>query len=84
MATQSWMRATERDRARTVDILCCARTGRQNSAELDELAKSAFQVRTLGGLRGLIAEDLARRLVAPQPSDVPWQPGTSHGRSLCR
>lgn len=75
MANQSWMRAAHRDREETVEILRCAyMEGRLNSAELDERAETAFQARTLGELRGLIADIPPRSPAIPLPSGVPWQP----------
>ena len=89
MATESWMRAADREREETVEILRCAYTeGRLTSAELDERAEAAFKAPTLGELRGLIADISSCGPVAPLPPDLPWpgaprQPRPSAaGRSL--
>lgn len=48
MATESWMRAADRDREETVEILRCAYTeGRLTSAELDEQQKRPSRRRRL-------------------------------------
>jgi hypothetical protein len=76
MATESWMRATDRDREETVEILRWAYAeGQLNLTELDERAEMAFRARTAGELRGLIADISPRRSVAPLPSDGPGRPG---------
>lgn len=77
MATESWMRAAERDREETVDILRWAYAeGQLNLTELEERAEMAFRARTVGELRGLIADISPRRSVAPLPADGPRRPGT--------
>jgi hypothetical protein len=77
MATENQMRAADRDREETVEILRRAYAeGRLNYMELDERADAVFRARTYGELRYLTADIPPPRSVAPLPSDRPWRPGT--------
>lgn len=78
MAAESWMRAADRDREETVEILRQAYTdGRLDDAELQERTGMAFRARTIGELRDLMADILPRGFVTCLPSDQPWQQGAS-------
>lgn len=57
MAANDWMRAADRDRERTVEILREAYAeGRLDHTELDERTDAAFRARTWGELRRLTAD----------------------------
>lgn len=76
MAVESWMRAADADREEAVEILRQAYAeGRLEPAELDERTGMAFRARTIGQLRGLIADIPRGGWAAPLPSDRPWRPG---------
>jgi Flp pilus assembly protein TadB len=78
MAAESWMRAADRDREETVEILRQAYTeGRLDPAELSERTDTAFRARTIGELRDLMADVLPRGSVNCLPSDEAWPPGAS-------
>lgn len=75
MAVAGWMRAADSDREHTVEILRQAYAeGRLEPAELDERTGAAFQARTIGELRGLLADIPRRSSAACLPSDQPWRP----------
>ena len=77
MATESWMRAADRDREETVEVMRWAYAeGRLNTAELEERAEAAFRARTLGELHGLIADIPPRSSATPLPSDLSRWTGT--------
>lgn len=81
MAADSWMRAADRDREETVDVLRQAYAeGRLDPAELDERTGTAFQARTIGELRGLIADIPTRGAAARLLPDQPRRPGRPHQR----
>ena len=78
MAAESWMRAADRDREVTVEILRRAYAeGRLDGTELNERTDTAFRALTIGELRDLMADILPRGSVTCLPSDEPWQPGPS-------
>lgn len=78
MAVESWMRAADADRELTVEILRQAYAeGRLEATELDERTGAAFRARTVGQLRGLIADIPRGGPPACLPSDRPWRPGQS-------
>lgn len=80
MAVEGWMRAANVDREETVEILRQAfAEGRLDPAELDERADAAFRARTVGDLRGLIADLPRGGSPACLTSDRPPRP-----REPCR
>ena len=75
MGAENWMRAADWDREETVEILRHSYVeGRLNSEELDERTDAAFNARTIGDLRRLIADLLPHSSVACLPSDRPELP----------
>ena len=70
MAADDWMRAADRDREGTAEMLREAYAeGRLDRAELDERTDAAFRARTWGELRRLTAD------LPPPSSDAGLPPG---------
>lgn len=78
MAANDWMRAADRDRERTVEILREAYAeGRLDHTELDERTGAAFRARTWGELRRLVAD-------IPPPDPNAGLPAGELGRPASR
>jgi DUF1707 SHOCT-like domain len=74
MAVHSWMRAADWDREQAVEVLRQAYAeGRLDGAELDERTDAALRAKTVGELRGLIADIPRRGPAACLPSDQLWR-----------